>query len=89
MRPLLVFGSFADDSQSVLATVYRFADVIIEGGRNCFPRIRLKLGIAAFTNADHHGSRFYDSQFALCHDYSLAPNACANETAPVPNFTEP
>ena len=86
MKRLLAFGSFAHDPQSILAAVYRFADVILEGGRNCFPRIGLELGIAAFTNADHHRSRFYDSQFSLWHDNSLAPNACANETAPVPEF---
>ncbi len=88
MKRLLAFRSFAHDPKRVLAAVYRFADVTLEGGLNCFPRIRLELGIAAFTDSDHHGSRFYDSQFALGHEHSLAPNACANETAPVPNLTQ-
>ncbi|MGO8793322.1 MAG: hypothetical protein ACLQLC_00735 [Candidatus Sulfotelmatobacter sp.] len=83
------FGGFTHDSEGILAAVYRFADVILEGGLNCFPRIRLELGIAAFTNTDHHGSRFHDSQFSPRHKYSLAPIACGNETAPVPGNWQP
>jgi hypothetical protein len=41
--------------------------------------------LRATTLADgESGILFDDPQFAFCHEYSLAPNACANETAPVP-----
>jgi hypothetical protein len=43
--------------------------------------------LRATTLADgESGILFDDPQFAFCHEYSLAPNACANETAPVPEF---
>ena len=87
MRQSLVFGSLAHDAKGVLTAVYGFTDMILEGSLNCFPRIGLKLGIAAFTNSDHQRKGFYDSQLALGHGNSLALNACANETAPVPGRT--
>jgi hypothetical protein len=44
-----------------------------------------KLRTATFTDGKS-GILFDDSQFALCHEDSLAPNACGNETAPVPLY---
>jgi hypothetical protein len=91
MKRLLVFGSFAHDPQRVLAAVHRFTDVTSELLANFLYRvagkmaIRLELAIAAFAYAEGRSSIIsHDPQFALCHEYSLAPNACANETAPVP-----
>ena len=84
VKRLFAFGRFADDAQRILTAVHGLADVILEGSLNCFPRIGFELGIAAFTNADHHGKGFYDAEFSLRHDYSLARKSCANEMAPVP-----
>jgi hypothetical protein len=43
------------------------------------------LDIAAFAYAEGRISVIsHDTQFALWHEPSLLPNACANETAPVP-----
>src|SRR5271165_3770227 len=81
---LLAFGCFADDPQSVLATVQRLAVVGIERS--------LYLGVCAakrrtttFTDSKS-GILFNDPQFALRHEDSLPPFACANETAPVPDL---
>jgi len=84
MKRLFAFGSFAHDPQGVLAAVQRLAIVGIE--------LRLNLAVCttklrATTLADgESGILFDDPQFAFCHEYSLAPNACANETSPVPEF---
>jgi hypothetical protein len=88
MRKLLVFGSFAHDSQSVLTAVHRLALVLIKLPQNVGLRVQdtgLELSIAAFTNTyGWQGDDLYDPQCAFLHENSLAPNACANETAPVP-----
>lgn len=82
MSRLLVFGGFADDTQRVLATIERLVPVGIE--RFVYLRFHAaKLRVAAFANTKI-GLSPNDSQFALRHEDSLAPNACANETAPVP-----
>jgi hypothetical protein len=82
MKRLLAFRSFAHDPQRVLAAVQRLALVGIERSLN-LGGCAAKLGATTFA---YGKSRvlFHDPQFAPCHDYSLAPNACANETAPVP-----
>ena len=88
MRPLLAFGRFADDPQRVLAAVQRLALVRFVLGRNIGSRImlaRFELSIAAFAHTDNRGRGFFDDpQSSVCHGYSLAPNTCANEMAPVP-----
>ena len=79
---LLILRRFADDPQRILAAVQRLAIVGIECGLNLGIRTA-KLRATAFADGKS-GILFNDSQFALRHEYSLAPNACANETAPVP-----
>jgi len=89
---LLVFGRFTNDPKCVLATVYMLALVGIKLTLNCilslpqFVRVCGELRVAMFTDAEQwNASRFlYDPKFSLWHKDSLAPNACANETAPVP-----
>lgn len=87
MKRLLAFGSFAHDPQRVLAAIQRLAIVGIECGPNLGVR-SIKLRTATFADAKG-GILFHDPQFAFRHEYSLAPNACANETAPVPNSANP
>ena len=84
MWGLLAFGGLTDDPQRVLAAVQRLTIVGVECGLNLGVRTA-KLGATAFANSKS-GIPFHDPQFALCHEYSLAPNACVNETAPVPDF---
>ncbi len=88
MKLLLAFGRLADNSQRVLAAVQRLALVSFVLGRNIGYRImlaRFELGIAAFAHADNRRWGFFgDPQPSVCHGNSLAPNACANETTPVP-----
>ena len=79
---LLVFRSFAHDAQSVLAAVFGFAGVRCE-------RLKYFLVCAvkrrAATFADRQQWIASDNaHFSGTHGYSLAPNACVNETAPVP-----
>ncbi len=82
MKPLFAVGRFADDSQRILAAVQRLAIVGIERSRDLGIRA-VKLRTATFTNGKS-GILLHDSELALGHEYSLAPNACVNETAPVP-----
>jgi hypothetical protein len=82
VKTLLAFRSFADDSHSVLAAVQRLAIVGTKCSLNLGVRTA-KLGTTTFAYGKG-GILFHDPQFALCHEYSLAPTACANETAPVP-----
>src|ERR1700723_986089 len=79
---LFVFCSFADDAQRVLAAIKRLAIMGIERSLK-LGVCTAKLGATPFTDSKG-GIPFHDPQFALCHEDSLAPNACANETAPVP-----
>jgi hypothetical protein len=81
---LFAFGCLADDPQRVLAAVYGLAPVGIERSLN-LGVCPAKLGATAFAHGNG-GILFHDPQSTLCHEYSLAPNACANETAPVPRF---
>jgi hypothetical protein len=83
---LPVFRSFAHNSQRVLAAVHGLAVVVIECGFNLGVRAA-KLGATAFADGQS-GILFNYPQFALGHEYSLAPNACANEMAPVPKIEE-
>ena len=82
MKRLLAFGSFAHDPQRILAAVQRLAIVGIECGLNLGIRTA-KLRATAFADGKS-GILFHDPECAFRHEYSLAPNACANETAPVP-----
>lgn len=82
---LLAFGRFADDPQRVLTAVQGLAIMGIELDLNLGVR-NAKLRTTAFAYSKS-GLLFHDPQFALCHEYSLAPNTCANETTPVPNPT--
>src|ERR1700733_5792 len=97
MRALLVFGGFADDPQRVLATVYRFALVCVELLLNnpCrildgkFPSVgdpELLIASHTYPKIGSRTDALNDLKFAFWHKYSLAPNACANETAQVPNI---
>jgi len=90
MKRLLAFGRLSHDSQSVLTAVHHAARMGLKLCFNVFSPnnlVRPKLRVAVFTHADDGGRGFsYDPQFALRHDTSLAPNACANETAPVPKY---
>ena len=76
---LLAFLGFAHDRQGVLAAVYRVAlvGIILCGNVSLGIRgTRLEVCIAAFTNAeDRRRGYFYDPQFALRHDCSLAHRA--------------
>ena len=76
---LLAFGCFAHDAESVLATVYGLALVIIKLHLNIgvwIRETRLELGITPFANADGRDWRFlHDPQFAIQHDCSLAHQA--------------
>ena len=91
MKRLLVLGGFAHDPQRILAAVQGLADVRVElllNGRLGIAHVGVarELSIAAFADSEYRSvpNLFHDSQIALRHEYSLAPNACANETAPVP-----
>jgi hypothetical protein len=66
---LFVFGRFANDPQRILTAIYRLALV---GIKLCLNAIALELCVASFTDADGRRGLFYDPQFALCHDLSLA-----------------
>lgn len=66
MKPLLAFGGFAHDPQSILTAVYGLA---LMGVELCLNIGVLELSIAPFAHAK---ALFYDPQFALCHDPSLA-----------------
>jgi hypothetical protein len=82
MRELFIFGSFAHDAKRILAAVHRLAIVDIKCSLN-LGVCAAKLRATAFAYGKG-GILFHDPQFTLCHENSLAPNACANETAPVP-----
>jgi len=82
MKQLFAFRGLADDPQRVLAAVYRLSFVGIERSLN-LGVCAAKLGATPFADGKG-GILFHNPQFALCHEYSLAPNACVNETAPVP-----
>ena len=69
MKPLLVFRSFADDPQGVLAAVYGLA---LMGVKLCLNIGILELSVAPFAYADGWRALLYDSQFALLHECSLA-----------------
>jgi len=84
MNSLLAFGGLTDDSQSVLAGIQRLAFVGLERGVNLGVG-PMELRITAFTDGKSRAS-LHDSEFAFRHEDSLAPNACANETAPVPKI---
>jgi len=88
MKRLLAIGRLSHDSQSILTAVHRAAPMDLKLCFNIFHAnnlVRPKLCVAVFAHADDGGWGFsYDPQFALRHDTSLAPNVCANETAPVP-----
>jgi hypothetical protein len=79
---LFVFGSFADYPQGILAAVNGLTDMSIKCDFN-FDVVPAKLRTAPFTDSED-GLLLDDSQFALRHENSLAPNTCAKETAPVP-----
>jgi hypothetical protein len=87
MKRLFAFGCFAHDAQSILAAIQRLAVVDIERGFN-LGVCAAKLGARAFAYGKCRVLS-HDPQFALCHGNSLAPNACANETAPVPSGENP
>lgn len=79
-----IIGSFADDSQCVLAGVQWLAVVSIERGTNL--RVSTtELRTAALTDGES-GIPLDDPQFAFRHENSLAPKGCANEMAPVPGI---
>jgi hypothetical protein len=76
---LFVFGSFADDAQSVLAAVLRFALVGIKHGPDfsfgCIQRIgtRMELSVTSETNAESVAGSFWNyPQFSFGHEKSLA-----------------
>ena len=69
---LLVLGRFAHDPQRVLTAVYRLALVGIE---LCLNIRILELSVAPLAYADGRRGLFYDPQFALLHDCSLAHHA--------------
>jgi hypothetical protein len=83
VKQLLVFRGLPHDSQSVLATIYQLALVSIKLVTNtCQCRIWVsqslarygKLSITVFTDTQRWGVSgiFYDPEFALLHDCSLA-----------------
>jgi len=70
---LLIFGRFADDSQSILAAVHRLA---LMGIKLCL-NVSLELSVALLADAK---TLFHNSQFALRHGRSLAHLATRAET---------
>jgi hypothetical protein len=91
MRQLLAFGGLAHDPQRVLATIQRLAFVTGEKRLNLplrwlfFCQLRFKLAVACFAySVNETGDTSYNTQLSLWHTASLAPNACENETAPLP-----
>jgi hypothetical protein len=83
MKRLLAFGGLTHDPQSILAAIHRFASVAIElfldtdlGFREIikFARVCRKLCVASFTDSENRNffGSFYDPEFALGHDSSLA-----------------
>lgn len=67
-----------DDSQSVLATVYKLAPVGVELCLNIDIWERFagpELSIATFADADSWRGLLYDPQFATLHDCSLTHSA--------------
>ncbi len=66
---LFVFGRFTDDAQRILAAVRRLAFV---GFELCLNIGILELSIAPFACANGWMGLFYDPQFTLRHDCSLA-----------------
>jgi len=76
---LFIFGRFTNDSQRVLAAVYRFADVVSELLANFLYGIagelavRLELSITAFAHAEGRVAVIsHDTQLSLWHGSSLA-----------------
>jgi hypothetical protein len=82
MNRLLVLSRFADDSQGVLTAILWFTGMRGERFQNLVVRSS-KRGIAPLTDCQ---PRFVsnDAKFSGTHENSLAPDACAKETAPVP-----
>jgi hypothetical protein len=66
---LLVFRSLAHDAEGVLASIHQLALVRF---KLCLNIGTLELSVAPFTYADGWRRSFYDSQFALLHNCSLA-----------------
>jgi hypothetical protein len=81
---LLAFGRFPDDAEGILTGIKRLAVVGIERGLNLGIR-PAKLRTTAFADGKS-GIPLNDSQIAFRHGTSLAPNACSNETAAVPEI---
>ncbi len=79
---LFIFGRFANDPQSILTAVERLANMGIERGPNLGVRTA-KLRTTPFADGKS-GVAAHDPKFSFRHENSLAPNASANETAPVP-----
>ena len=80
MSGLLIFGRFAHDPQGVLTAVEGLTIMGLKRSVNLgFSTVELRA--TSFADGE---ILFHDPQFSLRHEDSLAPNACANETAPVP-----
>jgi hypothetical protein len=75
MKALLIFGRFAHDPQSVLATIYRLTFMSIELS---FHIGTFELGIAAFAHTDGRRVSLYDSQIALGHWTRLPCRYCSS-----------
>jgi len=68
---LLIFGSFAHDSQGILAAITRIAFVGIECGLNFLLRIGLELGVATLADTKEGRDLVHHSQLSFWHEASL------------------
>ena len=68
---LLIFGSFAHDSQRVLAAIQRLALVAAKCPLDGLLRIALKLRVAAFADSNHGLRSFDNAELAFRHASSL------------------
>jgi hypothetical protein len=78
VKQLLAFRGFPHNPQGVLAAVCQLALMRVELCLNmglCGRKARLELSVAPLAYADGGRHSFYDPQFALLHDSSLAHQA--------------
>lgn len=71
MKALFIFGSFADDSQSVLAAIQRLTGVVCKCSLDGLLGVALKLRVAAFADADHRLCSFDHAELSFRHASSL------------------
>ena len=82
MSKLLVFGRLAHDTQGILAAIYGLTDMRCERLKY-FLVGAVKRRIATFADNEFRVMS-HNAELSGTHWYSVSPEACANETAPLP-----